>query len=351
MEMPPSGVKRKHETFEDGVAIQRQSILDISRCKLQQRMSRHEPSLRRSVLIFNTLRHIERELRREGVMLNPAQAASLLPTLAPTSDATLDPPPSPMPDACPSGETPTGYTSPPHSGVLPSRNAYIRDREWHDGMDNHLIHHMVSHEEPAAARLQDNSKTCLSSYSSCPSISSSITHHQHSMNTDSLDTWFFDSKSSSSSSSSSSLSGDRVTSGTFSSLFDLDTGMTSPSTEPIVDVAGAAAASIAVGRAMCMSTSTSLISPSGSLQHQDQMFAHQGSNSPCLADLDLPVLDLDLFSSHVSGKLPSLSAEELTSSLPPCGEPFGTFNANYCNPKHELLSDDLDHIMQVLVGI
>ncbi|XP_071962373.1 cell division cycle-associated protein 4-like isoform X2 [Antedon mediterranea] len=46
--------------------VQRQSVLNISICKLQMSRALIEPCLRRSVLICNTLRQIEKELRSEG---------------------------------------------------------------------------------------------------------------------------------------------------------------------------------------------------------------------------------------------------------------------------------------------
>ena len=91
-------MKRKLEELEiDGSEVnytrQRQSILDISMCKLKQPLAKRvEPSLRRSVLIFNTLKHIEKELRVEGVGV--AAPSKLLPSIEDNSDITLDQPPS-----------------------------------------------------------------------------------------------------------------------------------------------------------------------------------------------------------------------------------------------------------------
>ncbi|XP_063957908.1 SERTA domain-containing protein 2-like [Lytechinus pictus] len=76
-----TGTKRKRDDGEDGVegshrlatcsqvcsyTLQRQCVLNLSACKLQMSRQQIEPPLRRSVLICNTLRHIERELRAEG---------------------------------------------------------------------------------------------------------------------------------------------------------------------------------------------------------------------------------------------------------------------------------------------
>ncbi|XP_074658867.1 uncharacterized protein LOC141911727 isoform X3 [Tubulanus polymorphus] len=91
------GVKRKLDDaclYDLPYHEQRQSILNISMCKLRTApVKKVEPSLLRSVLIFNTLKFIEGELHREGISLSKANTPSLLPSIQ--SDAlTLDPPPS-----------------------------------------------------------------------------------------------------------------------------------------------------------------------------------------------------------------------------------------------------------------
>lgn len=65
---------------------QRQKVFHLSMCKLST--FRHDSSLHRSVLIYNTLRRLEKEYEREGVKLNPAPSVgvgSLIPSLG-TSD-------------------------------------------------------------------------------------------------------------------------------------------------------------------------------------------------------------------------------------------------------------------------
>ena len=76
-----TGTKRKRNEAEDALegnhrlatcsqvcsyTLQRQCVLNLSICKLQMCRQQVEPPLRRFVLIRNTLRHIERELRAEG---------------------------------------------------------------------------------------------------------------------------------------------------------------------------------------------------------------------------------------------------------------------------------------------
>ncbi|KAK2501846.1 hypothetical protein MC885_016733 [Smutsia gigantea] len=71
--MFPRGLKRKctdpEEAVEGGLAghsLQRQSLLDMSLVKLQLCHMLVEPSLCRSVLIANTVRHIQKEMTQDG---------------------------------------------------------------------------------------------------------------------------------------------------------------------------------------------------------------------------------------------------------------------------------------------
>lgn len=65
------GVKRKHSEVDStshelhGRCIQRQTVFNISVCKLQKSFARPEPVLCRTVLISNTLRLIEQDIREE----------------------------------------------------------------------------------------------------------------------------------------------------------------------------------------------------------------------------------------------------------------------------------------------
>lgn len=71
-------MKRKFEDAEEPTAlVQRQSILDISMFKLHSSpVKRVEPPLLRSVLILNTLKHIEVELQKDGVQSNLPDSSS-----------------------------------------------------------------------------------------------------------------------------------------------------------------------------------------------------------------------------------------------------------------------------------
>ena len=88
------GVKRKHEEGDDVQRHwQRQSIIDMSMSKLRTNSSqRREPCLRRSVLILNTLKEIESELKREGVDTHQSTEAARneIPEMS-MAQLTLDP--------------------------------------------------------------------------------------------------------------------------------------------------------------------------------------------------------------------------------------------------------------------
>lgn len=98
------GVKRKQSLCEDlaqdlPYPQQRQLVLDLCLDKLQSCQQRAEPSLHRSVLLANTLRQIQQEMRQEGeTCLPPAPLGSSL-THASTPHHFSDLPPIPL--ACP----------------------------------------------------------------------------------------------------------------------------------------------------------------------------------------------------------------------------------------------------------
>ncbi|XP_067273538.1 SERTA domain-containing protein 2 isoform X2 [Pseudorasbora parva] len=95
------GVKRKLSSCEDPAQDlpypqQRQLVLDLCLDKLQSCQRRAEPSLHRSVLLANTLRQIQQEMRQEGeTCLPPALLGPSLPH-APTPRHFPDLPPVPL---------------------------------------------------------------------------------------------------------------------------------------------------------------------------------------------------------------------------------------------------------------
>nr|XP_055043087.1 SERTA domain-containing protein 2 [Misgurnus anguillicaudatus] len=98
------GVKRKLSTCEDiaqdlPYPQQRQLVLDLCLDKLQSCQQRAEPSLHRSVLLANTLRQIQQEMRQEGETCLPP--APLTPTLPHASTPRHLPDCPPVPLNCP----------------------------------------------------------------------------------------------------------------------------------------------------------------------------------------------------------------------------------------------------------
>jgi hypothetical protein len=73
LDIPGMGVKRKHAAVEGerSYRAQRQAVFNVSMCKLHTSLPpparRVETPLLRSVLILNTLKHIEIELQKEGI--------------------------------------------------------------------------------------------------------------------------------------------------------------------------------------------------------------------------------------------------------------------------------------------
>ncbi|KAK7070835.1 hypothetical protein SK128_020073 [Halocaridina rubra] len=105
---------------------QRLSVLNVSMYKLNRFRQFPEPSLHRSVLIFNTLRHIERELEAEGVsvasILAHSQAHNPNPHLqGATQNSGVQPCPEPMPSSPPpSPASPEGPLPPMHAPLVGS---------------------------------------------------------------------------------------------------------------------------------------------------------------------------------------------------------------------------------------
>lgn len=97
---------------------QRLSVLNVSMYKLNRFRQFPDPSLHRSVLICNTLRHIERELEAEGVsvasLLAHSHAHATHPHLQGASPNPGTPPcPEPMPSSPPSSPAPSEGPLPP----------------------------------------------------------------------------------------------------------------------------------------------------------------------------------------------------------------------------------------------
>ncbi|XP_076313836.1 uncharacterized protein LOC143226573 isoform X1 [Tachypleus tridentatus] len=102
------GTKRKYDE-ESGVdpldfkhplySSQRQLVFNMSVCKLNRLPMRQTLSLRRSVLIYNTMRTIQRECEQEGVKMNYGSSGHIIRPPYNPQMMTLDPPPDPSPVA------------------------------------------------------------------------------------------------------------------------------------------------------------------------------------------------------------------------------------------------------------
>ncbi|KAF7690615.1 hypothetical protein HF521_012419 [Silurus meridionalis] len=90
------GVKRKLNNGEEPsldlpYPQQRQLVLDLCLDKLQSCQSRADPSLHRSVLLANTLRQIQQEMKLEGGDAPPPPSSSQFPPLTPRHVSELPP--------------------------------------------------------------------------------------------------------------------------------------------------------------------------------------------------------------------------------------------------------------------
>lgn len=120
------GVKRKLDDLEleKTACNQRQSILNISVGKLQVKsVKRVEPPLLRSVLILNTLKHIETELRKEGVQSPTNTSAFTIPEVDPNSTIIDFHPDQQQQSSKPLETSPTEQTGP-----LPSIDTFVGTR-------------------------------------------------------------------------------------------------------------------------------------------------------------------------------------------------------------------------------
>lgn len=300
------GVKRKLsdiDRVEDqgNYSEQRQSILNISMCKLKTSpIKRVEPSLRRSVLIFNTLRNIEDELKDEGVRLY-STAKPLLPSIESNDSMTLDP----IPNTTDTTSVIQASTQLENLTVKSSDDTCAKDTPHHHPMD-----------------------VVLSSGASCkdkilPGLDSIFTSFN------------------------------------LSAIFEEEINsniLPNMSTSPSVYSSSGASVTATVttfAGAVTQACNNRTVPTS--------LFPNLTSQKPedPLGDIDMNLCDFDLFTPLApSVRISPVSAEELARSLPTneataaamlCSEPSSCgASIGY---KNELLHDELDHIMQVLVGM
>jgi hypothetical protein len=335
------GVKRKYDEVEGGggnsqacpAPDERQSILNISMCKLRTSPTRRvEPSLRRSVLIFNTLRHIEVKLRQEGVKLNPAAKSELWQQ----SDNSLD-----TLDSPPGAELPTNG-NPPCPGLTSGAE---------HAADFHQIYSCRDNVMEIGCHGNTNNMADLSSQNMDTSDGSPTSDSYNSkLTTTAADLL---------------LNSEKLTISSFASLLDLDrNNVTSPPPSSHAFATVTSSNHDHMYTSSQVYTSSAVTSLTSSLASASLSFttltpalftSSQLPSHDIFGDIDLSMYDFDLLSASFppSMKLSPLSAEELMHSFPV--EPLGTLGSKASSTpcfKNELLAgDDFDHIMQVLVGI
>lgn len=320
-------IKRKFEEVEDPRMTpfmeEPQSILNMSMCKLRMPPIRREPSLRRSVLIFNTLRHIERELKRQGVTLPQAPSPGLWQPEDMAMD-TLDPPPgAEVPPVPPVAEPPPPMTPLPPSSYYSGPSMMCSD------FHNYNASYTEYSETPREAEHLDTDSSGESSDDSnddfpdspgapsppCPPQSSNTPPTSFYLDLDcpsNTTTW-------------SDLSSSTQGQGQQTSFLvnSLSTG--SP-------------------KWSCSSapTFTTLQTFSSFSAGNLTSNVSNSSQQDTFGDIDISMYDFDLATiSPTMKQLTPVTTEDLLLSIPSDSASF----------KSDLLGDDLDHIMQILIGI
>lgn len=298
------GVKRKFDEVDGGrmalINSDPQSILNISMCKLRAPATRREPSLRRSVLIFNTLRHIESELKTQGVSLPPAGSSPIWSALPQDMD-TLDPPPG----ADIPAEPVVSLYSPP-----PTPYSYQSD--------------MVC----------SGFSTAYTEYSDTPRQADHLDTDSSGESSDDSNDGFPDSPGASPPYSSGSVA--------CSSYLDLDSPSNTSALLSWTDLSyttlGQSGQNTQLVSSACGAPSRWATSGLSAFSTTSQNTSLQDSFS----DIDISMYDFDLATISPTMKLGPVSTEDLLHSFP------SDSSTAYRN---DLLGDDLDHIMQILVGI
>ena len=435
------GVKRKYDEMEgvteaDDTAtptssasstsypVQRQSILNISMFKLRTPPCKKEPSLRRSVLIFNTLRYIEQELKQEGCKFMPPPPPIVFPPAE--QDMTLDPPP-PMDMPCPMDEdkemdefsdgdgecTAAKFMeTTPSSPLACSDNHHVTCSSLACRSDVLTTSIQCDVTCTMTSSSSSNNITPLPSIStlssSCPlpPVTTFMETSAHRLTTSSCSTINLSSISDvllnsvpvlnstpvATPSKDGPLSPPSSSDSSMSQLFDLDTKVSSNSTSssqvlppnsdsdcalqlrlPSVvtnhhhhhrqnsyhlnsslNHAGGGYSSLIAGSFTATSAISMSPSSAGGLTPLSNTCTtsttNPTNNNTAFSDIDMSLYDFDLLTSAAPNvKVAPLSAEELMHSFP-ADSYSGSIGLSPCY-KTDFLGDDLDHIMQILVGI
>ena len=424
------GVKRKYDEME-GVAeadettpmsmtssvsypAQCQSVLNISMFKLRTPPCKKEPSLRRSVLIFNTLRYIEQELKQEGCKFMPPPPPIVFPPAE--QDMTLDPPP-PMDMPCPMEEG--GDFSDSEGECAATKFVETTPSLPLACVDNHHVtcSSFMSQSDVLTTAIQcdimctmmsssSNNVTPLPSIStlssSCPlpPVTTFMESSAHRLTTSSCSSINLTSISDvllnsvpvlnstpvATPSKDGPLSPPSSSDSSMSQLFDLDTKVSSNSMSSQVlppsnsdsdctlqlrlpnvvsshrqinsahNHSGGYSSLIAGSFTATAAISMSPSSTGGLSLHGNTCSCTSTTSNPtnnnntAFSDIDMSLYDFDLLMSAAPNvKVAPLSAEELVHSFP-TDSYSGSIGPSPCY-KTDFLGDDLDHIMQILVGI
>lgn len=321
------GIKRKLDEsslFDKSYHDQRQSILNISMCKLKTFPKRRvEPSLLHSVLIFNTLRCIEHELREEGVSVNPAATPAFLPSI-PSQD-TVNSDPLPGADAS--------------SHNLEQHNTKLEWKGAQSVSNRTQICRTVSVTPIPMDTSSLDTASPISTRINQVQVPPSVSPKEQSSNVTKPAEVDINSNLSSCESMNTTLT-------EFSKLLAASQWTMNSNGNS----GNGVATSINGFTASAMSTAASNFSTTAS-----NFFSSNSSRLDYFfsdSDLDLSVYDFDLFSPiSTNMRLTPLSAEELLHTFPSPTDPLVPFTNAGGSCKNDVHCDDLDHIMQVLVGI
>lgn len=329
MPSAPRGIKRKfHSEGDDGskhfsvfCSHQRQSIFNISMCKLSRFRQSPDPSLLRSVLICNTLRNIERDMERDGIRLN---CCLNTPILSDHQNDTLDPPPPPAPP------DPRTESAVPHGGLRslmePENNALslqVNSRSEHSesrfhtniallqsNSSSNLEHHNF------VSNNNNNNGSCSNEYEKCllelEPGSGRTTPFPKNIYVDAGALWNDD--------------GDRLTSLNWSSVLNFNlSGGSSNSSQDSKNHSECSNSSSETSLHTLMPATNGNVLCSTSALTTLTNYPSSSSNSSCsssgsdeiFGDIDLSLYDFDLLSplSPPNVKLAPVSAEELMRSL------------------------------------
>ncbi|CAH1791147.1 unnamed protein product [Owenia fusiformis] len=291
------GQKRKHDELETEpieYTQRRQTILDISMCKLKKPHSikKREMSLRRSVLIYNTLRHIETELQHEGSRGMPYS----MPTIPAESVESLD--------MCPAQDTTPKETV----KVATENSATICAQEEKLSLADSLL--------ATKTRLTDESMQSIENESNMDTDNVIVPTVPDIINTTPLN---------------SSLDAITDTSHT-----NMDLGLS----HILPSVTQRQCKSNELLQSLCAWTENN-VAQLGTWN--TSIWSSASSTTDAFSDIDLSLYDFDLFLNGAaqSNTNTRTSTEDYTNLYPP--------NNGTC--KGDLLNDELDNIMQVLVGM